>query len=70
MAMNDIKTRLEKGAAVLQRLERRRRETRSPLLGYNAEFLIIAKELRQLEADIFRDPGALASRLELEIPEP
>jgi hypothetical protein len=68
--MNDIKARLEKGAAVLQRLERRRRETRSPRLGYNAEFLIIAKELRQLEADIFRDPGALASRLARVLPEP
>ena len=57
MAMNDIKARLEHGVALLQKLEKRRRETRSPHLGYNAEFLIIATELRQLEADIFRDPA-------------
>jgi hypothetical protein len=68
--MNDIKARLEKGVAALQSLERRRRETRSPLLGYNAEFLIIAAELRQLEADIFSDPGALELRLAREIPKP
>ena len=53
--MNEIKARLENGVALLERLEKRRRETRSPHLGYNAEFLIIATELRQLEADIFRD---------------
>ena len=55
--MNDIKARLERGVALLERLETRRRETRSPMLGRNAEFLIIAAELRQLEADIFHNPA-------------
>jgi hypothetical protein len=57
MAMNDIKARLERGVALLEQLEARRRETRSPMLGRNAEFLIIAAELRQLEADIFHNPA-------------
>ena len=61
--MNEIKERLEKGAHVLQRLERRRQDTNIPQLGYNAEYLIIAWELRELEADILQDPGALESHL-------
>jgi hypothetical protein len=61
--MSEIGERLEKGFGVLQRLERRRLDTRTPQLGYNAEYLIIAAELRQLEADILQDPGALESQL-------
>ncbi|MBZ5724600.1 MAG: hypothetical protein LAP87_06340 [Acidobacteriia bacterium] len=61
--MREIKQRLEKGVAVLARLEQRRQETRTPLWGYETEFLIISHELRQLESDIIRDPGALESHL-------
>ena len=59
----ETKERLERGNALLLNLDRRRLETRSPQLGYNAEYLVIAAELRQLEADILRDPGALAAQL-------
>ena len=61
--MSEIRERLEKGFGVLQRLERRRLDTHSPQLGYNAEYLIIAAELHQLEADILHDPGALEPQL-------
>jgi hypothetical protein len=61
--MHEIKERLEEGVRLLQSLEMRRLDTRTPLLGYNAEYLIIARELRQLEADILQDPGALESQL-------
>jgi hypothetical protein len=57
--MSEIRERLGKGFAVLQRLDKRRLDTKSPKLGYNAEHLIIARELSELEADIFQDPGAL-----------
>jgi hypothetical protein len=59
MTMSEIRERLGKGFAALQRLDKRRLETKSPKLGYNAEHLIIAQELSDLEADILQDPGAL-----------
>ncbi len=61
--MSETKQRLEKGVAVLARLEKKRLDTRTPQLGYDTEFLIIARELEQLEHDILRDPGALESHL-------
>jgi hypothetical protein len=61
--MSDIKLRLERGVAVLDQLEQRRRDTRTPLWGHNAERLIIARELQEIEDDILRDPGALESQL-------
>jgi hypothetical protein len=54
--MNTIRERLEKGAAMLDQLDQRRRETRSPRWGYDTEYLIISQELRQLENDILCDP--------------
>ena len=54
--MNTIRERLEKGAAMLEQLDQRRRETRSPRWGYDTEYLIISQELRQLENDILSDP--------------
>lgn len=50
--MSNVKERLEKGVATLDRLDKRRRETKSPLWGYDTEYLIVAHELRQLEADL------------------
>jgi hypothetical protein len=50
--MDNVRERLEQGVAILNRLDQRRRETRSPLWGYNTEYLVIARELRQLEADL------------------
>jgi hypothetical protein len=57
--MSEIRERLGMGFAALLRLDKRRVETKSPKLGYNAEHLIIARELSDLEADILQDPGAL-----------
>ncbi len=48
---------------MLQRLDKRRLDTKSPKLGYNAEHLIIARELSELENDILQDPGALEAHL-------
>ena len=61
--MSEISERLGKGFAVLGRLDKRRLDTKSPKLGYNAEHLIIARELSELEADILQDPGALEAHL-------
>ena len=60
--MKSIHMRLHEGAALLERLDRRRTETRSPRLGEDAEWQVIARELQELEADILRDPGALESQ--------
>jgi hypothetical protein len=54
--MSTIRERLEKGAAMLDQLDQRRRETRSPRWGYDTEYLIVSQELRQLENDILSDP--------------
>ncbi len=61
--MGEMKDRLERGVAMLARLEQRRQDTRTPQWGAETEFLIINYELRQLESDILRDPGALESQL-------
>lgn len=50
--MDNLRERLERGVAILNHLDQRRRETRSPLWGYNTEYLVVARELRQLEADL------------------
>ena len=54
--MGTIRERLEKGVAMLDQLDQRRRETRSPRWGYDTEYLIVSQELRQLENDILCDP--------------
>jgi len=61
--VTNIQKRLEKGVALLEQLEQQRLETRTPRLGYDAEFEIITRELCELEEDILRDPGALGSQL-------
>jgi hypothetical protein len=50
--MSTIRERLEKGVALLDQLDQRRRETRSPRWGYDTEYLIVSQELRQLENDV------------------
>ncbi len=50
--MTTLKQRLEIGAAILDRMERRRRELNSPALGSGIEKLIIDRELRELEFDL------------------
>ena len=54
--MSTIRERLERGVAMLDQLDQRRRETRSPRWGYDTEYLIISQELRQLENDGLCDP--------------
>jgi hypothetical protein len=54
--MSTTRERLEKGVAMLDQLDQRRRETRSPRWGYDTEYLIISQELRQLENDTLCDP--------------
>jgi hypothetical protein len=53
--MSTIRERLEKGVAMLEWLDRRRRETRSPRWGYDTEYLIISRELRQIENEILNE---------------
>lgn len=49
--MDTIKERLERDFAIIDRLDRRRRETQSPKWGHEIEYLIIRRALQQLEAD-------------------
>jgi hypothetical protein len=57
--MTSIQQRLEQSVATLGTLERKRNEMRSPALGRDTEWLLIERELRDLEQDILRNPGAL-----------
>jgi len=61
--MNATRDRLQRGVATLESLARRRKETKSPLFGYDTERAIIDRELRELEADIAAHPGALEAFL-------
>jgi len=55
-----LRRRLARAAAVLERLERRRRETGDPHLGSNIERLAIQRELDDLADEVRAHPGALA----------
>jgi len=57
--MTGIQQRLEQSVAILGTLDRKRNETRSPALGRDTEWLLIERELRDIEQDIPRNPGAL-----------
>lgn len=57
--MRSTKQRLEQGLALLQTIERKREETRTPSLGAHIEWSVIQRELDELERDILEDPGAL-----------
>lgn len=61
--MESSRDRLERGAELLERLDRMREDTRSPKLGYDKEFAVIDRELRDLERDIEACPGALEAML-------
>ena len=61
--MNELKQRLEQGAAILADLDQKRRDTRNEQWGRETQYLIIDQELRLLEHDILADPGALESHL-------
>ena len=61
--MSNIAERLQRGVAILEELEQKRRETNAPRWGHDTEYAIIAVELRDLEEDILSDPGALEIEL-------
>lgn len=61
--MTSAKSRLESGADVLATIARRRDETGNAGVGAAIEHSIIDRELKELEADILEDPGALESLL-------
>jgi hypothetical protein len=61
--MSNIAERLQRGVAVLEELEQRRRETNALRWDYDTEYAIIAAELSDLEEDILSDPGALGIEL-------
>lgn len=57
--MRSTKERLEQSAAVLEKLEQRRLDMRTPSLGLDTEWTLIEQELRDIERNILEDPGAL-----------
>lgn len=59
----NTKTRLEQEAALMAKLDERRRETGDDNLGSSIEREILERELKALEADILEDPGALQPML-------
>lgn len=61
--MRSIRERLQQSVATLDTLERKRDETRTPSLGQDTEWSLIEQELREIEANILEDPGALSKFL-------
>jgi hypothetical protein len=53
--------RLERAAAILELLDRRRASAGDPHIGSNIERLIVSRELAELEEEILREPGPLAA---------
>lgn len=53
--------RLERAAAILELLDRRRESAGDPHLGSNIERMIVSRELAELEEEIRREPGPLAA---------
>jgi hypothetical protein len=62
-APSSLKERLARGAALLDRISRTREESHAQF-GENTERLLVSEHLRELEAEIAKDPGALASFFE------
>jgi hypothetical protein len=59
-----LKGRLVHDAALLVRITRTREESHNPQFGENTERLLLDAHLRELEAEIAKDPGALARHFE------
>ena len=59
--MRSLTERLADGAKLLDRIALVREESHNSAFGENTERLLVAEHLRELEADIVRDPGALAA---------
>jgi hypothetical protein len=58
--METTATRLSQIAWVLNEIDARRAATGDPFFGSRIEAFLIALALREVEADILADPGALA----------
>ncbi len=56
--MNNTKASLELYEAIIGLIERKREETGDPTLGAAVERVVIDQQFRDLERDIFEDPGA------------
>ena len=59
----ELRERLVKEMEILEKLDSRRERESTPSLGESIEREILNRELRDLEADILADPGALESQL-------
>jgi len=57
--MTSLKERLIVGAGLLDRIARTREESHNAYFGENTERLLVSEHLRELEAEIARNPGAL-----------
>jgi hypothetical protein len=55
--MNYLKERLERGAALLEFIDRRREETRCPKIAASIERAVVDRELRELEEEMRRLPA-------------
>ena len=61
--MYDLSERLKQSAEVLDQLDRKRGENAMRPEDHDSENRILMTELRELEEDIVRDPGALQANL-------
>ena len=57
--MNEVQKRLAEAAATLEKIEGIRVDSHNPGFGENAERLLIAREIAEIERDILEDPGDL-----------
>jgi hypothetical protein len=57
--MNDAATRIKTAVELLASIEIKRAQANDPNLGAAMEHAVIAGHLRELEADILNDPGAM-----------
>jgi hypothetical protein len=56
--MSTMADRVELCEAILELIERRRAETGDLMLGSAIERVVLDSQIRELEQDIFNDPGA------------
>ena len=56
--MNNAKERMALCEEILALIERKRTETGDPFLGSAIERVVLDAQIRELEQDIFEDPGA------------
>ena len=57
--MNQLQMRLADAARMLDKIESTRAESHNPGFGENTERLLIAREIAEIERNIFEDPGDL-----------